>query len=105
MTKDYDFIAYDTIMECIDSLSSDEAINIIIAIEQRFGFVGTTFTRADAEMEWRNQTDSTGATEMPDKVWEAVQQSWAWRKGIAEITTERGWDLVYEAVREAINED
>lgn len=98
-------IAYDTIKECIASLTSDEAIDILIAIEQQFGFTGTTFTRADAEMEWRSQTDSTGATEMPDDTWERIRLTWAWRKGINEITTERGWELVYEAVREALNED
>ena len=103
-------IAYDTIKECIGSLTSDEAIDIIIAIEQQFGFTGTTFTRSDAEMEWQNQqydpeTGETPKTPMPDDAWERVQQTWAWRKGISEITTERGWDLVYEAVSEALNED
>lgn len=98
-------IAYDIIKESIGSLTADEAIDIIIAIEQRFGFVGTTFTRVDAEMEWRNQTDSTGDAEMPDEVWDRVQQSWYWHKGITDILTERGWGLVSDAVAEALAED
>lgn len=98
-------IAYDTIKECIGSLTSDEAIDIIIAIEQQFGFTGTTFTRADAEQEWRSQSGKPSYIAMPDDAWERIRQTWAWRKGINEITTERGWDLVYEAVSEALSED
>lgn len=95
-------IAYDIIKESIGSLTEDEGLNIIIAIEQQFGFAGTTFTREDAEREWRMQQDATGDTPLPDEVWERVQDTWEWRKGLSEILTERGWGLVADAVTEAL---
>ena len=95
----------------INEITEDEAINLIIAIEQKFGFAGTTFTRGDAETEWQAQTrsdengDEINDQPMPDEVWERVQQTWEWRKGINEMLTERGWELVYLAVADAIKED
>jgi len=97
--------------EIINNLTEDEAINLIIAIEQKFGFAGTTFNRADAETEWQAQTrsdengDEINDQPMPDEVWERVQQTWEWRKGINEMLTEHGWELVYLAVADAIKED
>jgi hypothetical protein len=103
-------IAYDTINECIGSLTEDEAISAIVAINAHFGFAGAVFTRDDAQQEWQSQqydftTGETPDTTMPDEVWDRVQQSWYWRKGLSEILTERGWELVAEAVAEALKED
>ena len=103
-------IAYDTIKECIGSLTESEALDVIIAIEQQFGFAGTTFTREDAEREWLTQQadPETGVwpeMTMPDEAWVRVQESWYWRKGLGEILSERGWELVEKAVAEALKED
>lgn len=86
----------------IKDLTENEAIYLIVAIENQFGWAGTTFTREDAEREWLAQTEATGATPMPDEVWELVQQQWEWRKGLSEILSERGWELVTAAVANAI---
>jgi nitrite reductase/ring-hydroxylating ferredoxin subunit len=102
--------AYDTITECIGSLTEDEAISAIVAINTHFGFSGTVFTREDAQQEWQNQqydpeTGETPDTPMPDDAWQRVQDTWAWSKGLSDILTERGWELVSEAVAEALDED
>lgn len=102
--------AFDIIQESIPSLTEDEALNVLLRLERQFGWTGTTFTRGDAETEWQNQqydpeTGLTPDTPMPDDAWERVQQSWYWRKGLPEILTERGWELLGDAVAEALNED
>ena len=33
--------------------------------------------------------------------WDRVQETWAWRKGIAEQMTENTWPMVRDAVQEA----
>lgn len=101
-------IAYDTIKECINTLTEDEAFQVFHDLREKFGWAGTFFTRGDAEVEWQNlqHDDSTGETSnapMPDEVWEAVQNTWGWRKGIIDRLTEDGWQHVAHAVSEAIN--
>lgn len=91
----------------IKDLTENEALYLIVAIENQFGWAGTTFTREDAEREWQNQqydpeTGLTPDTPMPDEAWELVQQQWEWRKGLGEILSERGWELVTAAVANAI---
>lgn len=100
-------IAHDIIMESIGSLTEDEAMGIYHAMASQFGWAGTFFTRADAETEWQNQQydDETGMTPdtpLPEALWEAIQSQWEWYKGLSDVLTERGWELVSSAVQEAM---
>lgn len=88
-------------------LTEDEALSVFYALSVHYGWAGTVFTRGDAECEWQNQqydfeTGETPDAPLPDNVWNNILASWEWRKGIAETLTERGWDLVSNAVEEAI---
>jgi len=55
--------------------------------------------------EYDPETGETPDTPMPDDAWQRVQDTWAWSKGLSDILTERGWELVSEAVAEALDED
>lgn len=99
-------VAFDTITECLADLTEDEALDVFDALRRRFGWAGTFFTRADAEQTWRESYplspgQNADDLEMPDDLWESVQDTWAWNKGLTELLTERGWDLVNSAVDEA----
>lgn len=96
-------IAFDTIMECLGTLTDDEAMTVVHRMASQFGWAGTFFTREDAAMEWRNQTGNIH--DLPEEVWEEIICTWEWRKGIAETLCERGWELVYTAVEDAIEKD
>lgn len=94
----------------IKELDEDEALSVYWELETQFGWAGSVFTRADAEQEWRdNQTDVETEDDsepwLPDEVWEAAQNTRAWSRDLPERMTERGWDMVNQAVREAMNED
>ena len=99
------------VLALLEGLDESEALSVFWTLEGQFGWAGTTFTRGDAETEWQAQTrsdengDEINDQPMPDEVWERVQQTWGWRKGIPEVLTERGWELVYLAVADAIKED
>ena len=89
-----------------DNITEDEAMTVYHTLARRFGWSGTFFTREDAQEAWRNQqfdldTGLTADAEMPDDVWDAIMSSWYWRKGLTDILTERGWELLADAVEEA----
>lgn len=84
-----------------DNITEDEAIKLYFDLASQFGWRGTFFTRADAENSWQEYHEQSEP--FTDEVWEAVRQSWYWRKGMGEILTEHGWDLVHEAVDEAVS--
>ena len=54
---------------------------------------GSVFRRSDVE----------SMTERPltDKEWEDVKDTYEWRKGLPEILTQRGWEIIKEALRSA----
>lgn len=81
--------------------TEDEAVRLYFEFSSRFGWKGTFFAREDAQSSWNEYHDKEG--DLPDDIWEAVQNSWCWRKGLSEILTERGWELVHEAVSEALS--
>lgn len=89
-------------------IREETAITLYHELAARFGWVGTFFTRDDAETEWQAQTrfdengDEMNTAPMPDEVWENIQNEWYWRRGLSDTLTERGWELVYEAVNSAI---
>lgn len=88
----------------IETITEDEAIDLHYKLSRRFGWGGTFFTRADAESKWQELTgdDLTNSEPLPDDVWENIRQTWYWRKGLTDSLTEYGWDIVNDAVAEAI---
>lgn len=93
-----------------DSVTEDEAMALYHTLASRFGWSGTFFTREDAQEAWRNQqfdldTGLTADAELPDDVWDAITSSWYWRKGLTDILTERGWQIIGEAVSEATEDN
>ena len=100
-------IAYDIIKESLPSLTEHEALTVFCDLQAQFGWSGTVFTRVDAEQEWQNTSYGYGGSDekMPDTVWDAVQESWYWRKGLPENMCERGWTYVTQAVLEALEGD
>lgn len=85
----------------IETITEDEAIDLHHKLSRKFGWSGTFFTRADAETGWLAHTpDNAGP--LTDDVWESIRQTWYWRKGLTDTLTGYGWDIVYDAVAEAI---
>lgn len=82
------------------TITEDEAIRLYHDMATKFGWRGSFFTREDAENSYNEYHGKEGA--MTDETWEKVLLSWYWRKGLEEIMTERGWDLVHDAVAEAM---
>ena len=100
-------IAFDTIKECIGSLTEYEALTVFLDLHDQFGWTGTVFTRADVEKKWQKSMPLSPGEEpgeMPDEVWDLVADSWEWRKDIPEILTECGWMLVQTALNNAIEQ-
>lgn len=87
----------------LEVITEDEAIRLYHHLSNRFGWNGTFFTRQDAQDSYNDYHNKDG--EMSDETWENVRMSWYWRKGLDEILTERGWDLVHTAVAEALDSD
>jgi hypothetical protein len=85
-----------------ETMTEDEAIRLYFDLASQFGWQGTFFTREDAENSWQEYHDQSEP--FTDETWNAVLLSWYWRKGLHEVLTERGWDLVHEAVGEALAE-
>lgn len=79
--------------EFLNGLNKDHASTTIRALMAKFGFAGTYFVREDV--------DSVVDREITDEEWDKVQDSWFWYKGIPDALTERGWDVLREAVDDA----
>lgn len=89
----------------IDSITEEEAIKAFYDFSKKFGWAGTFFTREDASSTWEIFQDELAPIgSMPDDVWDKVTSTYYWRKSIPERLTEWGWDIVREAVEEAIGE-
>lgn len=86
----------------IDNITEDEAIALYHSLSNRFGWRGTFFTREDAENSWTEYHEQTEP--FTDETWNKVTSTWYWNKGLGDIMTERGWDVVHEAVSEAIDQ-
>lgn len=87
-------------MKLPDEMTETEAIHLVREIFDRFGFVGTYFTREDVESRINRP--------LTDEEFDRVVETRAWCKGIEESMIEHGWDLIDYAVDEAgvaVNEE
>lgn len=80
----------------IENITESQALDLFLRLSDRFGWAGTVFTRADADQSWSEYHEQPG--ELSDDQWEQVCNTWEWRKGVTEMMTERGWDMVHDAV-------
>jgi hypothetical protein len=51
---------------------------------------GTMFGRGDVE--------SAAGRELTDEEWEQIKATYEWRKGLPDRLTERGWEIIHEAL-------
>ena len=100
-------------------MTESEAMSLLWEMERTFGWTGTMFTEGDLESIWAAELDDRvelaehgepAAMAKPfDEVRELFTRSWVWRKGLEEILTERGnemiVDLAVDVYREATEED
>lgn len=91
------------IIDNIETLTEEDAVETINALMRHFGFSGTYFTRSDADSIWVHNDNDTAqeGDAMDDATWERVQETRYWRRTLPEMLTEHGWDIVAEAVAEA----
>ena len=92
----------DELKAIIADLSEDDAVRLSNLIDRKFGWTGTTFTRQDAEQEYRNIVEDDEA-EIPEDYWDFVQDSYGWSRGLPEQLTERGWDFLYGIAQDYID--
>jgi len=78
----------------------DEAFKVVHALEARFGWAGTFFTRQDAESQWENDLEATEmeGAEFTDAMWEILRHSKAWNRYVASTMTDAGWEGVSSAL-------
>lgn len=77
----------------IERMTQDEAMELTRTLAEKFGFVGTYFTREDAE----SRIDRA----MTDDEWARLRESRAWRKSIEGMMIEYTWDLIEWALDDA----
>lgn len=87
--------------EMIDTLTESDAFTLYHKMAHKFGWAGTFFTREDANEAFQNIREDVQTGDMTDELWEYVRTSWGWDR-MNEILCERGWDMVDEAVRDAM---
>lgn len=77
----------------VSVLTEDECVSLYNKMAGQWGWSGTFFTRGDA-------ATGTVDEEITDEEWRRVRDSYQW-KYIPDLLSDRGWDLVYEAQKEA----
>ena len=103
MSTDTSDTCYDTILECLDGISEDQALSVVIEIERRFEMFVAAWTKSDVDDAWRRCTDADANEAMPQPIWEHVRNSYMWRKGLADVTSEAISEAVVDEIFEALN--
>lgn len=87
----------------VGQLTEDQAYTAIHAIRDRFGWVGTEFTRGDAQSAFADAVKDEEA-EMPNEVWDAVRSSWEWQNIVTDGAMDCMWTMVYQAIETVLDE-
>lgn len=88
-----------------DDLSENQAMALHHAMAKRFGWAGTYFTRGDCEQYVVDANGDYDPRPLTDAEWAEVQRTFFWRRMITDVLTERGWDIVNDAVYEVLKEN
>ncbi len=85
-------------MNIDDITTESEAFTALHTLRARFQWAGTMFNRedVDAVLQGEHEMDVT------DDIWNAVLNTWEWRKGLTEIITERGFEIISDAVSDVL---
>lgn len=87
----------------LDSMTEDEAFGLYVELRKRFGWKGAIFTKIDVASTLLMMSGMDDG-DLPDRVWEAVQQSEEWNEWLTEQTYDRGW-LIIERMLERITSE
>lgn len=79
----------------IDNLTEEEALNLVLQLETKFGWATILATRQDAYHIWA----SVGGGDMTDDDWQAVRDNRSWR-GLSDWA----WESIHEGLTETIRE-
>ena len=86
-------------MNIDDITTESEAMTALHTLRARFQWAGTMFNREDVDclLQGEHEMDIT------DDIWDAVAWTWEWRKGLTEIITERGFEIISDAVSDVLS--
>lgn len=89
-------------MTDLEAMTESDAMALIQRLEDRFGWGVLVMTRQDAADRWHQDEPGDERREITDAQWDAVQHSWAWRKGFSgDLVMEAAWSVVDYAVEQA----
>lgn len=79
-----------------DDLTEDEALDLSITLDQKFGWAGTVVTRGDVE--------AILDTPLTDDQWLRLRNSRDWQVAVAEAMAEAGVAVVHDITRDVLPE-
>jgi hypothetical protein len=84
-----------------DLVGESEGFTVFHALMDKFGWSGTVFSPNDARQYIANCREADDLPELSDDeldMWtNEICRSWEWRKGLLEVMTEHGWELIASA--------
>jgi len=82
------------ITEPYDQMTEDQAIDMVIELERRFGWSATIITRRDVE--------DRVSRKMTDDQWQTLTSSRQWQRHVADAMWEGVGDAVFQAVEDVL---
>lgn len=99
-------MSYSKHFDDLPEMTDEEAISLIAAIEKSHNFVVVAFTPNDVRDHLREyHFAEEDGREPTDAEMKAIFATWEWRKGMAEVLCERGWEALNDAIFEALNSE
>jgi len=78
---------------------NDQLHTIIRAIDG----AGTVFSPGDVESLYEQYQEDEGWPEWSEEIKTHILDSWYWNKGVQDILTERGWEIIDTMITERMN--
>jgi hypothetical protein len=86
------------------ALPSDlqKLIEHLYSLQRQYGIIVSVITRGDVEDAWQQDffADGKDAPPFTDEMWDKFQDTYAWRKGLAEVM----WDGVWEGIQDGLRD-
>lgn len=83
----------------LDDMTPDEALDLFLAIQKKFGWAGVVFTADDIVDELESRL-----VEPSGELIDAVMHTYEWRKSLPNLTTSWGFECLSDAVTRVIGE-
>jgi hypothetical protein len=79
-----------------------ELIEHLYSMQRQYGIIVSAITRGDIEDAWQQDflADGKDAPPFTDEMWRKFQDTYAWRKGLAEVM----WDGVWEGIQDGLRD-